>query len=124
MKNKILKWTGIAVLAFVLLGVIAVATDDGTATASETNNSEKPGQTAYQAVKEETIGDDVYFRVTIDDRYEKKNVIEILRKLKEENSKGGKVVAGFYIKQFSENGAWVSAAYLPGCDNCAEDDKG
>lgn len=116
--KKVLKWVGIAVLAFILLGVIAVASGDSTDKPTEVANNTP---LVYNVVKEEKQSDGMYLRITVDERYDKKDLIEIARKTKASFKWEGKFVAWFYIKQFSESGAWTSISYLPECDDCGTD---
>ena len=118
--KKVLKWVGISLLAITVLGIVAVASDDTTSN-EKTGNTSAPSQIIYDVVKEDESTDGLYLRIAVNDRYEKKDLIEILRKSKEQYKWKDKLVAWFYIKKFSESGAWASAAYLPECDNCETD---
>ncbi|GEM_PF-3351152 len=120
--KKALKWLGIAFLVITILGVIAIVTDDKKNPDEKTAEAKSaPPEIVYKVVKEEESGSSLYLRVTLNDRYEKADLIEILRKNKEQYKWDGELVAWFYIKTISESGAWASAAYLPKCDNCATD---
>ena len=110
--KKILKWIGIAALAFIALGIIAVATDDK-ATATS-----KPTELAYVVSSKKITGSQLDYRVTVQDRISQESVIEIARKLKEESGFKDNIVCFFDIKAFSPSAAWASASYLPQCSEC------
>jgi len=120
--KKVLKWSGIAFLVITILGIIAIVTDDKKNPDEKTADAKSATpEIVYKVVKEEKTGSSLHLRITLNDRYEKTDLIEILRKSKEQYKWDGELVAWFYIKMISESGAWASTAYLPKCDDCATD---
>lgn len=123
MKKKILKWVGIGVVAFVALGIIAVATDNGEANATSEEQTEEGAvkELAYRIAKEEPSSRQLTYRIEIDERASKARLIELTRKLKEKTGWKDELVCFFYIKSFSESGAWAATSYLPRCEECGTD---
>jgi hypothetical protein len=128
MLKKILKWAGIGFLAFIALGIVAVATDDG-------KTAEKPKAAAGPSISKsvaETVGytiadkkisgQQMDIHVVLPDRVtDKKALIEITRKLRAENNWTGKFICWFEIQIHAQSGAWANCGYLPQCESCGTD---
>jgi hypothetical protein len=122
--KKALKYVGYGLIAFTIIGIIAVATDTSKAeekSATAGTENTKPVDINYTVTKKEPSRDQLDYRLTINDRYDKASLIEVVRKLKVENNWKEKLVCFFDIKAFSQSNAWASVAYLPECPECETD---
>jgi hypothetical protein len=121
--KKILKYIGYGLIAFTILGIIAVATDTSKAEESTASNGEKstPVNIPYTVADKKTSGSQLDYKITINDRVDKEALIEIIRKLKQETEWKENLVCFFYIREFSISAAWASCAYLPECGDCMKD---
>jgi len=127
--RKYLKWAGYALLAFTILGIIAVATDtsnaeENSADAQSPASGDKAPDLSYEVTKKEKSANQLDFRLTIHERLDRASLIEIVRKLKKENDWQEKLVCFFDVNVYSASNAWASVAYLPRCPECeTEKDK-
>lgn len=108
--KKVLKYLGFGVIAFIALGVIAVASGDS-----------KTDTMPHRIVNTDSSSKQITFRITINNRTNKDSLIEIARQLKSERDWKEKLVCFFDIKVPSNNFAWASCAYLPDCTDCETD---
>jgi hypothetical protein len=116
--KKLLKYLGFAFIGFIILGIIAVATDDSQKTTPSSNKK----TVQYTIAKKDESPGQINYRVIIPERVDDKEaLIEIVRKLKDENNWKEKLVCFFEIKVHSESNAWASCAYLPQCAECETD---
>jgi hypothetical protein len=117
--KKWLKYIGFAILGFVILGIIAVASDDSKAEGKE--STAQPVVIPYTIVSKDASSRQLTYRLTIDERADKSSLIEIARKLKEETGWKDELVCFFDIKAYSHSNAWASCSYLPRCEECKTD---
>lgn len=109
--KKLLKYLGIGVLAFIVLGVIAVNSGD--------DNVQSPIH--YTIASKDSTDRQITLRITIDNRTDKDSVIEVAELLKQERNWKEKFVCYFDIKVPSHTVAWALVAYLPECNDCNTD---
>ena len=121
MIKKVLKWVGYAAIAFVALGLVAVASGDSKAgaTAKDENKPAEPAALSFTIADKKITGDQMDLHLTIPERVsDKASLIEITRKLKAENNWTGQFVCWFEIQIHAQSGAWAACAYLPECKTC------
>ena len=118
--KKWLKYIGLAFIGFVILGIIAVASDDSKAKDKE--SLAKPVEIPYTIVTKDASSRQLTYRLTINERTDKSSLIEIARKLKEETGWKDELVCYFDIKTYSHGTAWASCGYLPRCEECKTDE--
>jgi hypothetical protein len=121
--KKWLKYLGIGLLVFTIIGIIAVATDNSKSeeTASSASDPSKPRDIPYTVGSKDASARQITYRLVVNERTDKANLIEIARKLKEETGWKDELVCFFNIGVHSSSGAWASCAYLPQCPECATD---
>jgi hypothetical protein len=121
--KKPLKYLGYGLIAFTIIGIIAVATD--TSNATDSKNADEKNQAKdvpYTIAKKDKSGNQLDYKLVITDRVNKASLIETVRKLKLENKDWkDKLVVFFYIGGYSTSHAWASVAYLPECAECETD---
>jgi hypothetical protein len=120
--KKWLKYLGIALLVFTIIGVIAVATDDSKSgeTASATPDPAKARDIPYTVGSKDLSGNQATYRLVVNERADKASLIEIARKLKAETDHE-QVVCYFNVGVHSSSGAWARCGYLPKCESCKTD---
>ena len=122
--KKILKYIGYGFIAFVVLGIIAVASGDSKADGKPEpiNKSAAPAAVAYTIADKKVTRDQIDLSIVIPERVsDKASLIEVARKLKTELGWKEKLVCWFEIQVHAETGAWASCAYLPACNECETD---
>jgi hypothetical protein len=122
--KKWLKYLGFAFLAFIAIGIIAVATDsksEATETGSVDSKVTSPKDIPFTVADKDVSPRQITYRIVIDERADKAALIEIARKLKSETGWKDELVCFFNIKVYSSAGAWASVAYLPRCSECETD---
>jgi hypothetical protein len=118
--KKWLKYLGFAAIGFVIIGIIAVASDDSKAV-DPADDEPLPSAVIYEVAKREEQYSNLEYRLIINERTDKKSIIEAVRRLRIETKWEGELVCFFSIKTYYDGAAWASCSYLPKCEECATD---
>ena len=84
-------------------------------------SSDSPKTIPYKIVEKDSSAQQLTFRMTLEERGEKEQLIEIARQLKNERKWDRKLICFFDIKVPSNSIAWSSCFYLPDCKDCNTD---
>lgn len=108
--KKWLKYLGYGAIAFVAIGIIAVVSDNSKAESND--KTTQPTEIPYSVINKDISGNQLTYKVTINDRTDKASLIEIARKLKAKSDWEEMIVCYFYIKVNSNAAAWAICNYL------------